>query len=90
MSQDRMSLGHFQLSVNIQNSPFDLANRISSKKIANGRHHRHEPDLCLQSQTAIAAHILDLVKRNQPSSEVILMTRKHVKMTRHSVQAAVS
>jgi hypothetical protein len=42
---------------------------VSKNKIANGRHHRHEPDLWLQLQTAVAAHILDLVKRKQPASE---------------------
>ncbi len=39
------------------------------KIIPDGRHHRHALDLCMQSQIAIAAHILDLVIRNQPASE---------------------
>ncbi len=39
------------------------------KKIADGRHHRHEPDSWLQSQTVVAANTLDLLKMNQPLSE---------------------
>jgi hypothetical protein len=42
---------------------------VFKKKIADGRHHRLEPDLWLKSQTAVAAHTLDLLKINQPSSE---------------------
>ncbi len=38
------------------------------KKIADGRHHGLEPDSWLQSQTAVVAHTLDLLKINQPSS----------------------
>ncbi len=42
---------------------------FSKTKIAYGRNHRLEPDSWLQSQTAVAAHTLDLLKINQPSSE---------------------
>jgi hypothetical protein len=40
-----------------------------SKKIADGRHHRLEPDSWLQLQIVVAAHTLDRLKINQPSSE---------------------